>query len=812
LFSPAEIKELEKIIRDTVTDPAVVDSLVAAVRSRSTTRTGSGTIEEDINFYRELQTQMNATAESFDDFHRGLDAGRSHTMLQYREELRKLNEEYDPLTMSMEEYVRRAKEIEEATSDATDAIVQQEAASKNNVSKLKSLLKTMTGVSDGATSFVGNLFTLESGLMDLEKAVKDTFTPINILQSTIAKMEESTVDMVRRTDAAFASFNRVTAAGGSLNQVMFDAQYSAGAMGVTVEGAAAATGALVTQMSNFTNLGSDAQKELIQTTAGMEALGISSDTTAGLIDVAMNSLRMSQDEAKALSNDLAKLSIGLGRPPAELAEGFRNALPTLAAYGKGAIKVFKGLAAAAKATSISTQELMSIFGESMDTFEGSAQAAGGLNQLLGGNLVNSMELLYATEDERIQIVKQAMDVTGRNFDMLDKYEKKAIAAAVGITDMNTANKLFGTSSEQVDHYTNTLDAMGVSQEKVNEAMLAGQTLFQKFKAIIDGMAVMVMPIVNGLNAMLDAILGLNDEMGGHLIPGLAIVTTLMSGMMMKALKLGGILQRVFGAFKIIGSFLAKVFTPAFAIIAAKAIIITTILFGMYKALTKVGGPLDKIAARWEEFTKTESGQNLLIFIQLFGKAVMRVGGILVEVGELVGNMLGGTLFTMFDGVLQILQSIPTLLTDPITGAINMITGLVKLVLGPALGPVVAVLEKLEEYGIIGGGTATALMSSLDPVQANDVIMRPGEKPIMLNKDDIVLAGTNLLGEQATRNTGVVNNATYNTSNVSSTTQASAPSAPMKERDLVIQINGREIGRVAADYIRKEYSLVNNSGY
>jgi hypothetical protein len=95
---------------------------------------------------------------------------------------------------------------------------------------------------------------------------------------------------------------------------------------------------------------------------------------------------------------------------------------------------------------------------------------------------------------------------------------------------------------------------------------------------------------------------------------------------------------------------------------------------------------------------------------------------------------------------------------------------------------------------------------------NDVIMRPGEKPIMLNKDDIVLAGTNLLGEQAARNTGVVNNATYNTSNVSNTTQTAAPSVPMKERDLVIQINGREIGRVAADYIRKEYSLVNNSGY
>jgi hypothetical protein len=511
---------------------------------------------------------------------------------------------------------------------------------------------------------------------------------------------------------------------------MFDAQYSARAMGVTVEGAADATAALYTQMSNFTKLGPDAQKELIQTTAGMEALGISSDTTAGLLDVAMNSLRMSQDEAKALSDDLAKLSIGLKLPAKELAEGFRNALPTLAAYGKGAIKVFKGLAAAAKATSISTQELMSIFGDSMDTFEGSTQAAGRLNALLGGNLVNSMELLYATEDERIQIVKQAMDATGRNFDMLDKYEKKAIAAAVGITDMNTANKLFGTSSEQLDHYTNSLDAMGVSQEDVAKAQQAGISITQKLTAIMDSFAVGVMPLLNLFNGFLDRVLKLNDALSGYLIPTVSLFTAAIS----------------------------------------KAMI-----------LKKMG------------VTLAEAGSKFMKFLGPVGAVLGTFTGLYDIFVD--GKMLSG-IYDIASGLLFLL------------GPIGMVVG--------GLMQVIKLLYEFDVFGfqgaIAGTGFDELLGGGAGVQQANDLIMRPGEKPIMLNKDDIVLAGTNLLGEQAARNTGVVNNATYNTSNVSNTTQTAAPSAPMKERDLVIQINGREIGRVAADYIRKEYSLVNNSGY
>ena len=680
-----------------------------------------GIVRDNLSEYELLQQQYEETADTL--------------RTEFYQQLRDLNDQLEEGTITAQEHAKAVQEVNKSTKAAAEANYDLKNSNEDLENAAHGIIKTFMGLDKNVKSMTGKLLFAADGFKTLKGTLKEYKDPQVIFNSVTAKMEESTVRMVKRTDEAFASFNRLTGAGGSLNQTMFDAQYEARALGVSVESAAAATGALVTQMSNFTELSEKAQRELIKSAASMESLGISSETTAGLMDVSMNSLRMSQDEAKALSGDLAKLSIGLGRPPAELAEGFRNALPTLAAYGKGAIKVFKGLAAAAKATSISTQELMSIFGESMDTFEGSAQAAGRLNALLGGNLVNSMELLYATEDERIQIVKQAMDVTGRNFDMLDKYEKKAIAAAVGITDMNTANKLFGTSSEQVDHYANSLDALGISQEDLEKRQQAGIALTQKLTAIMDSLALGVMPLLNLFNGFLDKALKLNDALGGYLIPTVGFLTAAISGLL--SMKMTGWMLKFVGLANPV-SLVATKFVGAFSAMATAA---STAFSGIAASASAAAGPI--LAA---------------------------LSPILLVVGAIAGGLF------LAKGI------------------------------GSALGMDMS-MENIAGSFMNAGSAAKDLFEF-----GNDVIMRPGEKPIMLNKDDIVLAGTNLLGEQATRNTGVVNNATYNTSNVSSTTQASAPSAPMKERDLVIQINGREIGRVAADYIRKEYSLVNNSGY
>ena len=59
---------------------------------------------------------------------------------------------------------------------------------------------------------------------------------------------------------------------------------------------------------------------------------------------------------------------------------------------------FSRLWSAAKATGIETQRLLDITGK-FDTFEGAAEAAGKLNAVLGGGVIDTNALLMADHDE-----------------------------------------------------------------------------------------------------------------------------------------------------------------------------------------------------------------------------------------------------------------------------------------------------------------------------------------------------------------------------------------------------------------------------
>ena len=128
---------------------------------------------------------------------------------------------------------------------------------------------------------------------------------------------------------------------------------------------------------------------------------------------------------------------------------FKASLPTLAAYGDRATEVFKGVAAASKATGIEMSKLIGITSQ-FDTFQGAADAVSGLNAILGGPYLNSLEMVNASEEERIRLLVSSMEATGMSFGSLSKFEQKAIAAKLGITDMAEANKLLNTTVAELD--------------------------------------------------------------------------------------------------------------------------------------------------------------------------------------------------------------------------------------------------------------------------------------------------------------------------------------------------------------------------
>ena len=78
----------------------------------------------------------------------------------------------------------------------------------------------------------------------------------------------------------------------------------------------------------------------------------------------------------------------------------------------------------------------------IDTFKDAAKTTGELNAILGSNM-SANEMLMATEEERIELLIRTMQAQGRQFNEMDRFTQKAIAARLGITDLNEAQRILG---------------------------------------------------------------------------------------------------------------------------------------------------------------------------------------------------------------------------------------------------------------------------------------------------------------------------------------------------------------------------------
>jgi len=275
-------------------------------------------------------------------------------------------------------------------------------------------------------------------------------------------------------------------------------------------------------MSQFSQLTKEAQVEVAAFSATMAELGVDNATTAQTFDVLTRGLGKSTGEAMKMSAEITKTAQAIGMSVGQMHEAFNAALPTLAVYGDKAISVFQGLASAAKETGLETSRLLDIASQ-FDTFESAAESVGRLNGMLGGNYLNSLEMVKMSEDERIRAMIEATQASGRAFNQLGRFEQKAIAASVGITDMAEANKIFGMSLEAYDDMVNKSKAGAMSQEEMAEQADKARTAQEKLQNLFQSLAIAVQPIISLFHGFLDIILGIQKIMGPFFAPALAAV-------------------------------------------------------------------------------------------------------------------------------------------------------------------------------------------------------------------------------------------------------------------------------------------------
>ena len=213
-----------------------------------------------------------------------------------------------------------------------------------------------------------------------------------------------------------------------------------------------------------------------------------------------------------------------------------------------------------------------------DTFDKAAESIGKMNAVLGTQL-STLEMLEATDSERIMMIQQQVKMSVGNFDSLDRYTKMYIAQAMGVSDVAEAQRLLNMSTAEYQKYTAGQQKSADIQQEMADATeelvpvmeqlkLAGIKLFLVFKPVItvfSGLIKAVSIILSPIGMLIDFIGqftgadgsgGLGEAMIGLIMIGTAAWYAFGTAVFVAT---GGIVQIVaallalFGVFHLSGS-------------------------------------------------------------------------------------------------------------------------------------------------------------------------------------------------------------------------------------------------------------------
>ena len=249
-------------------------------------------------------------------------------------------------------------------------------------------------------------------------------------------------------------------------------------------------------------MSSGARKEITKNAVALSKLGVSNQDFARGSQVAIKAMAQTGVQAAATQREIAALGMDIGVAPSKMASDFANAGPKLAKFGSDGVQAFKDLAVAAKVTGIAVDRLLSIT-EKFDTFEGAATQAGKLNAALGGNFVNAMELVTATDPvERMKMIRESILDAGLSFDEMSYYQRKFFAESAGLAD---EAELAALMSGNMDSLAGSIGK--TSKEYADMAEQAAKV--QSFQEKIDTLFMSLIPVIEPL---IESLVSLSDWM------------------------------------------------------------------------------------------------------------------------------------------------------------------------------------------------------------------------------------------------------------------------------------------------------------
>jgi len=193
---------------------------------------------------------------------------------------------------------------------------------------------------------------------------------------------------------------------------------------------------LYTTFTDYTFATTRQRDALLETGAALAGLGIAEQDFAKGIQFQVKAFGLSSAAARQNALDLTAFAEAIGVTPKQMAQDFISAGNAMAKMGNQGYEAFKDLEIASKKSGFEVEKILRLT-DKFDTFEGAATMAGKLNAQLGGNFVNAMELMMATDPaERFKIIQDGLRGAGLSWESMEYFQKIALAGALELENVS----------------------------------------------------------------------------------------------------------------------------------------------------------------------------------------------------------------------------------------------------------------------------------------------------------------------------------------------------------------------------------------
>lgn len=417
------------------------------------------------------------------------------------------------LLKSIDEQTKKLKDQTEALREQKNLYEEIGALSRSFAGEINGMLGIMNDLNDSGFGRMMTLIEKSGGMLNgLNNAAIELSENLKtrVALSIAEKGQEMFLAFFQQLDEVGSNLAKVIPQGRKYQSMVEDITNGNQAAYLSFDDVSQSVIGLNSNFTEFSRLDKEIQVDLVRFGATLDKLGVSSDDFAENIDYATKAMGLSSEEFITFEKQLFSMSKGLGVNMDTLNRRFKDASGKLAQFEKTkALKIFKDMNLVTKNLGIEMNRLFEISGQ-FDTFESAAEAAGSLNSVLGGNLINTLDLMNASLDNPIEVFKQlkvAVDKTGRSFDSMTPAMRKMIAETMKM-DVSEVERLMRMDLTQG---VKEMQDAAASMEDMEEAARLATPILDKLIRLGYKFVVFMSPIIDVVDSIVDGLMKLTGE-------------------------------------------------------------------------------------------------------------------------------------------------------------------------------------------------------------------------------------------------------------------------------------------------------------